>query len=129
MHRSKREEATFEELAQIHSDDGSARIGGDLGWAKRGKFVPEFEAAAYKLEPGELSPVIETQFGFHLIQLLERRGNQIHVRHILVRPDITDNDLELARTHLDSIRNLIEVDSMTFSIAVKRFWRRRSPEL
>ncbi len=115
------EEATFEELAQLHSDDGSARIGGDLGWAKRGKFVPEFEAAAYKLEPGEMSPVIETQFGFHLIQLLERRGNQIHVRHILVRPAITDSDLELARNHLDSIRNLILVDSISFSQAVKRF--------
>ena len=115
------EEATFDELAQVHSDDGSARIGGDLGWARRGKFVPEFEAAAYKLEPGEISPVVETQFGFHLIQLLERRGNSIHVRHILVRPAITDADLELARHHLDSVRTLIMNDSISFSIAVKRF--------
>lgn len=115
------QEATFEELAQKFSDDGSARIGGDLGWAKRGKFVPEFEAAAYKLEPGEISPVIETQFGFHIIQLLERRGNSIRTRHILIKPDITDNDLDLAKNYLDSIRLLIVNDSTNFSMAVKRF--------
>lgn len=113
--------ATFEEMAQKFSDDGSARIGGDLGWAKRGKFVPEFEAAAYQLEPGEISPVVETEFGFHIIQLMERRGNTIRVRHILVRPQITDNDLELARIHLDSVRQLILDDSISFSLAVKRF--------
>lgn len=114
-------EATFEELAQRFSDDGSARIGGDLGWAKRGKFVTEFEAAAYRLEPGDISPVVETEFGFHIIQLLERRGNSIHTRHILVRPEITDNDLVLARRHLDSVRTLILADSFSFSRAVKRF--------
>lgn len=112
---------TFEEMAQKFSDDGSARIGGDLGWAKRGKFVPEFEAAAYQLELNEISPVIETEFGFHLIQLLGRRGNTIHVRHILVRPTITDDDLEKARRHLDSVRMLIVKDSINFSLAVKRF--------
>ncbi len=111
----------FEGLAQKFSDDGSARGGGDLGWAKRGKFVPEFEAAAYNLEQDEVSPVVESEFGFHLIQLLERRGNSIHVRHILVRPDITDADLELASNRLDSVRNLILSDSTTFSFAVKRF--------
>jgi len=112
---------TFEEAAKKFSDDGSARIGGDLGWAKRGKFVPEFEAAAYQLEQGEISQVVESEFGFHLIQLLERRGNTIRVRHILVRPEITDNDLELAQNHLDSIRTLVVNDSLTFSTAVKRF--------
>lgn len=112
---------TFEELAAKFSDDGSARGGGDLGWAQRGKFVPEFEAAAYKLDKDEISPVVETEFGFHLIQLLERRGNSIHVRHILVRPEITDEDLELAQNHLDSVRNLILNDSISFSLAVKLF--------
>jgi peptidyl-prolyl cis-trans isomerase SurA len=114
-------QATFEALAQRFSDDGSARIGGDLGWAKRGKFVPDFEAAAYNLEPGEISSVVETEFGFHLIQLIERRGNSIHVRHILVRPNITNDDLELTRRQLDSVRALVLADSMSFSIAVKRF--------
>ena len=111
----------FAALAQKFSDDGSARIGGDLGWSKRGKFVPEFEAASYKLEENEISPVIESQFGFHIIQLLERRGNSIHVRHILVKPEITDADVELARVHLDSVRTLIQNDSISFSLAVKQF--------
>ncbi len=112
-------EATFEEMARKYSQDGSRNAGGDLGWAKRGKFVPEFEAAAYKLDKDEMSPVVETQFGFHVIQMLERRGNSINTRHILIRPEITDNDLELARAHLDSVRMLIESDSITFSQAVK----------
>ncbi|MCB0606163.1 MAG: peptidylprolyl isomerase [Lewinellaceae bacterium] len=114
-------EATFEEMAQKFSDDGSARGGGDLGWTRRGKFVPEFEAAAYKLEKDEISPVVESQFGFHIIQMLERRGNSIHVRHILIKPAVTDADLELARVHLDSIRHLIAIDSLGFSQAVKQF--------
>ena len=115
------EESTFEALAKLYSDDGSALNGGDLGWAKRGKYVPEFEAAAYKLDPGEVSPVVETEFGFHLIELLDRRGNSIHVRHILVRPEITDADMDLARNHLDSVRQLIQSDSISFSLAVKQF--------
>lgn len=114
-------EATFEELAARFGDDGSARVGGDLGWSKRGNFVPAFEAAAYKLDKDEISPVVETEFGFHIIQMLERRGNSIHVRHILVKPEITDNDLTLARNFLDSIRTLVVDDSLNFSLAVKRF--------
>ena len=112
----------FAELAKVFSDDfGSARIGGDLGWTKRGKFVPEFEAAAYKLDEGEVSKIIESEFGFHLIQLLERRGNTIHTRHILVKPEIMQADLEKAERLLDSVRSLIVSDSISFSRAVKSF--------
>ena len=111
----------FAELAKKWSDDGSARSGGELGWTTRGKFVPEFEAVAYKLEKDEISEVVESEFGFHIIQLQERRGNSIKVRHILIKPDITDEDLSKAATHLDSVRSLIVVDSMNFSRAVKRF--------
>lgn len=112
----------FAELAATFSDDpGSGRAGGDLGWAKRNSYVPEFEAAAYNLENNEISPIVETEFGFHIIQLLERRGNTIHARHILVKPEITENDLVLAQNKLDSIRNLITIDSTTFSKAVKKF--------
>lgn len=111
----------FAAMAQKYSDDGSARGGGDLGWARRGKFVPEFEAAAYNLEQDQISDVVESEFGFHLIQLLERRGNSIHVRHILIKPEITDADLTKARSHMDSVRQLIVKDSLSFSIAVKRF--------
>jgi peptidyl-prolyl cis-trans isomerase SurA len=112
---------SFAELAGKYSDDGSARAGGDLGWAKRGRYVPEFEAAAFRLEKDEISPVIESEFGFHIIQMLERRGNSIRVRHILIKPDITDADLELARNRLDSVRHLVMNDSISFSLAVKRF--------
>ena len=111
----------FAELAGKYSDDGSARSGGDLGWAKRGRYVPAFEAAAFRLEKDEISPVIESEFGFHIIQMLQRRGNSIRVRHILIKPDITDADLELAKNRLDSVRQLIEKDSISFSLAVKRF--------
>ncbi len=111
----------FEELAKKFSQDPSGREGGDLGWAKRGKFVPEFEAAAYKLEPSELSEVIESEFGFHIIQLLERRGNTIHTRHILIKPEVTEDDYQLARHTLDSVRTLLVKDSMPFSYAVKTY--------
>lgn len=116
------EGADFAELAQKHSDDfGSARIGGDLGWTKRGKFVQEFEAEAYKLDPGEMSPVFQSQFGFHVLQLMGRRGNTINTRHILIKPEITDADLELAEAKLDSVRQLVLADSMSFADAVKKF--------
>jgi peptidyl-prolyl cis-trans isomerase SurA len=111
----------FAKLAERFSDDfGSARIGGDLGWARRGKFVAEFEAAAYNLEIGEISDVVESPFGYHIIQLLERRGNSIHTRHILVTPEITPTDIKLARAFLDSLRNQIVADSLPFSLALKR---------
>ena len=112
----------FAELARKYSDDpGSGRQGGDLGMTKRGSFVPEFEAAAYNLEPKEISKIIKSEFGFHLIQLIERRGNSIHTRHILIKPEITDADLELTHHTLDSVRQLVMADSMSFSRAVKKF--------
>lgn len=112
----------FAALATKFSDDtGSARLGGDLGWQKRGGFVMEFEAAAYNLGKDEISEVTETDFGFHIIQLLERRGNRIHTRHILITPEITAEDKELAKSRLDSIAHLISVDSLPFPFAVRRY--------
>jgi len=109
-------------LATKFSDDpGSGSQGGNLGWAKRGQYVPEFEAAAYKLEPNEMSPIIETQYGFHVIQMLERRGNRVRLRHILINPEINEDDHVLVANKLDSIKNLIEIDSMTFEEAVLEF--------
>ena len=113
---------SFEDMAKKFSEDpGSGREGGDLGWAKRGKFVPEFEATAYKLDAGQLSEVFESDFGFHILQLIERRGNSIHTRHILVKAQITDEDVALAKHTLDSVRTAIVKDSLTFSKAVKDF--------
>ena len=119
---------SFAELAKKYSDDpGSGSKGGDLGWQKRGSFVAEFEAMAYKLEPDQISPIVETEFGFHIIQLLERRGNLLHARHILIKPEITDKDLELAEAKLDSIRNLLISNNITFTAAVKIFGDKNTP--
>ncbi|MFN0015529.1 MAG: peptidylprolyl isomerase [Saprospiraceae bacterium] len=113
---------SFADLAKKYSaDSGSGSKGGDLGWQKRGTFVAEFEAAVYKLDPNQISPIVESEFGFHIIQLLERRGNLIHARHILIKPEITESDLEKAEAKLDSIRQLISSGEMTFTIAVKQF--------
>ncbi len=111
---------SFATLAEKFSDDPmSARVGGDLGWAKRGTFVPAFEANAYRLEPNEISQVFESEFGFHIIQLLERRGNTIHARHILMKPEITQADLDEAKVTLDTVRAKINSKKLTFSQAVK----------
>ncbi len=76
----------FADFARRYSQDGSAASGGDLGWAKRGVvFVPEFEEAVFALKEKEISPVVKTQFGYHLVQLIERRGESVHARHILLR--------------------------------------------
>ena len=70
----------------FYSDDpGSAKIGGDLGFVKKGKLVPKFESVAFRLQEGELSDVVETKFGFHLIQMVKRRGQEFNVRHILIK--------------------------------------------
>lgn len=112
----------FSELATKYSNDTeSAKRGGDLGFARRGTFVPEFESAAFSLKKDEVSEIIETDFGFHILKLDERRGNLVHIRHILISPKITPADEELARQKLDSIRNMIAADSITFTEAVKRY--------
>ncbi len=117
----------FKTLAKKYSDDpGSAAKDGDLGWVKRGSFVPKFEAVAYGLKKNEISDIVETEFGYHIIQLLERRGNSIHARHILIKPVLTTADLNKAKEKLDSIRTLIVKDSMPFELAVKRFSDKKS---
>lgn len=119
-------ETTFEEAAMKFSADGSAQLGGDLGWAKRGSYVPEFEAAAYSLDKDEISEIVESEFGFHIIKMNERRGNSIRVQHILIRPEITENDLLLTQAKLDSVKQLVEVDSLPFDYAVRLYSDKKS---
>lgn len=119
----------FEDLAKEHSEDqGSGSFGGDLGWAKRGQMVPEFEAAAMKLEPNQMSKVVESEFGFHLIQTLEIRGQEYHARHILLRPDYNRLDIKEPVQFLDSIRIEIQKDSIKFEKAAKKFSEDKSTQ-
>jgi peptidyl-prolyl cis-trans isomerase SurA len=110
----------FATLAKKYSDDPTVlQNGGDNGWAGRGRMVPEFEAMAFKLKPNEISMPFETDFGMHIMQLLERRGNEYHSRHILISPKPSEDDLKKASHYLDSIRTLIVADSITFEKAAK----------
>jgi peptidyl-prolyl cis-trans isomerase SurA len=116
------EGSSFELKASLYSEDlGSAQEGGDLGWATRGSFVKEFEAVAYKLKAGEISDIVETTFGFHIIQSIERRGDQINLRHILIRPKSTSAGSELAYTKIDSIRKSILDKKISFGECVKLY--------
>jgi peptidyl-prolyl cis-trans isomerase SurA len=109
----------FAMLAQIYSEDvGSAKNGGDLNFQKRGAMLPEFEGAALALKPGEMSNIVESQYGFHLIKLIETRGAEYHSRHILLRPDYNKGtDMTFATKYLDSLRVLIEKDTLSFAKA------------
>jgi peptidyl-prolyl cis-trans isomerase SurA len=112
----------FSTLAVLYSEDpGSAKKGGELGMFKRGDMRLEFEAAAFKLKPGEISDIVETEDGFHLIQMIERKGEYINVRHILLQPKVSMVSMTQAKNTLDSIGNLIEQKKLTFADAVLRF--------
>jgi len=113
---------TFEKMAIKHSQDpGSGARGGDLGFAKRGSYVPEFEATVFSLQKDEISDIIETEFGFHFIQLLERRGNSVKARHILIKPEITKDDLKETKAKLENVKKMIDSDSISFEQAVKEY--------
>ena len=112
----------FSTLALLYSEDpGSAKKGGELGFHGRGEFAPEFEAAAFNLRDGEISEVVETEFGFHIIQMIERRGDFVNVRHILLTVKVAPEALQQAYDELDSVAQLIRNDSLTFDEAVRKF--------
>ena len=108
----------FTTLARLYSQDpGSAREGGDLGFADRSTFVKEFAAMAFKLKANELSPVFETEYGFHVLQVIERRGEQVNVRHILIKSESTATSLSRAKLHVDSIYNSVKTGKLDFASA------------
>lgn len=112
----------FATLAKKYSDDpGVLSNNGDYGWTGRGKMVPEFEATAFKLKPGEISMPFETDFGFHILQLVDRRGNEYHPKHILISPKPSPEDLKRASDYLDSLKRVIKHDSITFENAAKEY--------
>jgi peptidyl-prolyl cis-trans isomerase SurA len=110
----------FSTLAVLYSEDpGSAAKGGELGLFSRGTMAPEFESAAFNLKnKNDISEIIKTKFGYHLLQLIERKGDFVNVRHILIIPKVSPDDLVVAAAKLDSVVEKIRADSLTFEKAV-----------
>ena len=114
--------SSFSALAVLYSEDpGSARDGGKYEGMKRGQFVPEFEAVAFNLKEGEISQPFKSEFGYHIIQLLQKRGQELDLRHILVKPKISNENLDQAKAFLDSVRTLILNGEITYEEAAKKF--------
>lgn len=112
----------FKMLATLYSDDpGSATRGGELGFVNRGDLVPEFERAAFRLKEGEISEVIESQFGFHIVQLIERRGEQINVRHILLKSKVSSTALYNAKLKIEQVEKELKDGTINFDEAVKKY--------
>lgn len=109
------EGSDFATIARLYSQDpGSAPYGGDLGFNTRDGFVKEFSAVAFRLKPGELSPVFESEFGFHFLEVLERRGEEVRTRHILIQIRPTAASLERAENYIDSLYQLVSTGDLDF---------------
>lgn len=115
-------EREFQTLALLHSEDPSGVRGGELGFMSRSGFVPEFSNVAFALnDPKKVSNVVETEYGFHIIQLIERRGEMANFRHILLKPRVPQESLDTALVRLDSLRNGIMDKKLTFDEAATFF--------
>ena len=116
--RVNRGETTFATLARLYSEDGSARQGGEIGYTPKAALDPVFASVAFNLtDPSKISKIVETEFGFHIIQLIDKRGERINVRHILLKPRVTREALEQASHQLDSLANEIREGKFTFDEA------------
>lgn len=112
----------FATLARIYSEDpGSARRGGELGMASKSIFWPAFSDAAMALRPGTISQIVETPDGFHIIEVIEKKGDMFNARHILIKPQYTNEDREKAFSRLDSLKTKIQQEEMTFELAARFF--------
>jgi peptidyl-prolyl cis-trans isomerase SurA len=112
----------FATLAVAYSEDrASATKGGELGFRSREELVKSFADVAFNLKEGQVSQIVETEYGFHIIQMIERRNDQVNVRHILMKPSFSQAQLLQSQNKLDSIANLIRADSITFQRAAQRF--------
>jgi len=113
---------SFSTLAILYSEDpGSAPRGGELGFNTRGELAKPYAEAAWSLKQGVVSKIVETEFGFHIIQLIDRKGDMVNSRHILMKPKLSAGQTEWAILKLDSIATLVRTDSLTFPQAAMRF--------
>jgi peptidyl-prolyl cis-trans isomerase SurA len=113
---------SFSVLARLYSEDTeSAKNGGEIGFLVRGELEKPYADAAFSLSKGTVSKIVESKFGFHLIQLIERKGDMVNTRHILIRPKVKPNQAAEAMTRLDSLGNLIRHDSIKFEAAALRY--------
>ena len=120
--RINKGETSFQTLARLYSQDGSARNGGELGYTGRAGWVPEFANVAFNLtDPKRVSKIVETEFGFHIIQLIDKRGDKVNVRHILLKPEISDDAIQKALNRLDSVAN--DVRAGTVPVALKPYFK------
>ena len=114
-------ETEFSTLAILYSEDpGSARMGGELGFMGRAQLVPEYADVAFNLnDPKKVSKIVETEFGYHIIQLIEKRGDRINTRHILLKPKVSEKELNNSIVRLDSLRNDITSGKFKFEEAAQ----------
>jgi len=113
---------SFSTLARLYSQDpGSAKEGGDLGFFDRQTMAKEFTSWAFKLKPGEISPVFETEFGFHFLEVTERRGEQVRARHILIIPENTTAALDRIKVKIDSVYEKVKASKLNFSAAASLY--------
>lgn len=110
----------FSTLARIYSEDpGSARRGGELGMASKSIYVPAFADMAMSLKPGIISQIVETEYGFHIMEVIEKKGDMVNVRHILLKPQYTDEDRQKAFKTLDSLKTEVNNEAVSFPLAAR----------
>jgi peptidyl-prolyl cis-trans isomerase SurA len=112
----------FSTIAILYSEDeGSAKNGGDIGFMGRAELVPEFSVVAFKLKNKAVSEIIETEFGYHIMQLIERRGQKVNVRHILVKVKVGEEEIQKSKALADSVYNLLETDTFSFEQLAEKY--------
>jgi peptidyl-prolyl cis-trans isomerase SurA len=116
------EGASFATLAVLYSEDpGSSRAGGEIGFLSKGELDPEYAKVAFSMKEGQVSKIVESAFGYHLIQLIERRGDRVNTRHILLKPKISPEAMLASKIRLDSLADAIRMDSIKFEIGCMLF--------
>ncbi len=121
LKRKIEEGSSFAAMAILYSECPSANNGGELGFLGRAQLDSEYAAASFNLRPGRISNVVTSEFGYHIIQLIERRGDRINTRHILKTPKVSPEEMEITKNRLDSLSNMIRKQKISFAEAAARF--------